>query len=272
MFTGIRERIPNVDTFDTISLKHDPDYDSVVAASDVVRDFIRRKQLILYGGTAVDYALRLKGDKIYPDESLVVPDLDFFCPDHLEAACELADVLAEKGYNCRVVRARFVKTMRVSIGNNRWVADISFIPQSIFVRLPYLLYDGMRVISPDFQRADFHSSLAFPYDDAPREVIFNRWSKDIKRFNKLIAAYPLGRDALPAASSAPLVKCRLPIDIFDSAIAHGFVAYGFFYNALDSPIRGALPEWVPAPSAPQMAADGTIAQVVGFFGELAPAG
>ena len=55
--------------------KLDADGVMVDRALDIVREFIVERGLILFGGTAIDYALRLKGSKIYPDEQR--PDFDF---------------------------------------------------------------------------------------------------------------------------------------------------------------------------------------------------
>jgi hypothetical protein len=151
-------------------------YQDVVDVIIEVKEFIRKKKLIIYGGTAIDFALRLKGDKIYPDESLSVADLDFFSPNSVEDAYELADMLYNKGYKeARSIVALHVITMRVDMGDNHFIADISYIPRDVYDKIPYLTYDGMRIVHPDFQKIDLHSSLSFPYDNTPMEVIFHRW-------------------------------------------------------------------------------------------------
>jgi hypothetical protein len=69
--------------YEQIAIIHDPFYDDVMKATQIVRDFIISRERILYGGTAIDYALRLKGEKIYPDDRLDAPDFDFFSPTHI---------------------------------------------------------------------------------------------------------------------------------------------------------------------------------------------
>lgn len=187
------EELLESDHYDYISLKYSPHYQKLVHAIEIVKEFIRKKKLVIYGGTAIDFALRLRGDAIYSDESLTIPDLDFFSPDSVKHAYELADILYDVGYtDVRVVRALHVGTMKVDLTNyNDWIADISHCPEEVFKNLPTLDYGGLRIINPWFQRLDMHSSLSHPYDNPPIEVIFQRWEKDLKRFNKLDKYYPV---------------------------------------------------------------------------------
>jgi hypothetical protein len=83
----------------------------------------------------------------------------------------------------------------------------------------------MKILHPDMQRIDIHSSLAFPYDDPPQEVIFARWGKDITRFNKLTTHYNL----LPSSS----VKATEPVSIpvkYLQYVVNGMAAYAIYYN------------------------------------------
>ncbi len=210
--------------YEQLVIEADPMYEDVVKVISIVKNFIRTKKLIIYGGTAIDFALRLRGDKIYPDESLSVADLDFFSPDSVNDSYELADILYAAGYaESRAIVATYVRTMRVDIGSNHFIADISYMPPRIFEKMPYLEYDGMRIVHPNFQRADLHSSLSFPYDNPPQEVIFSRWSKDIKRFNLLDKYYPIKSEGSDK-----------PIPVLDFAekksIYCGDVAYSILYT------------------------------------------
>lgn len=203
-----------------ITIIHDPQYNNVIESIKLVKEFIITKKLILYGGSAIDYALRLKGDKIYPDDMTLVPDLDFMSPDSVGDAYELANILYFAGFtNVRVINAFHVETMRVDIGDNHFIADITYRPPEIFAKLPYLEYAGMRIIHPNVQRADVHFSLSFPYIGSPREVIFNRWKKDITRFNKLANKYPITSDVevMPLKNLTVLAP--------KNVILHGFSAY-----------------------------------------------
>lgn len=174
--------------YDMIFKLSDPFDQQVIRANQIVQQFIIKHQLIIYGGTAIDFNLRLKGDQEYDDRMLPRADFDFFSPRHAEHSYQLADELYEAGFDqTRVIVASHYTTMRVDIGDLHFIADISYQPGQV----PTNLFQGMRIVSPLFQYMDVHLSLSLPYYDPPREAIFNRWKKDIKRFNKLYKYYPV---------------------------------------------------------------------------------
>ena len=71
-------------------------YDSITTALDIVKQFIISYDLVLVGGMAIDFALKLKGNQIYTDDQL--PDYDFYSSDAMNDAIELANIYYEKGY------------------------------------------------------------------------------------------------------------------------------------------------------------------------------
>jgi hypothetical protein len=85
----------------------------------------------------------------------------------------------------------------------------------------------MRIVHPNFQRIDLHSSLSFPYDNPPIEVIFARWQKDVRRFNKLNAKYPVEIADKKAVTALPTTKItiRLP-----KMVSTGMLAYAILYS------------------------------------------
>lgn len=215
--------------YEHVKVTHDPVYEDQIIATEIVKKFIRDRGLILYGGTAIDYALRLHGDCIYPDTMLAVPDLDFFSPNHVQDSYDLADLLYEAGYTeARAIYALHIETQRVDLKSNHWMADITYRPKEIFDILPIIEFEGMKVIHPDYQRLDLHSSLCFPYDGPPREVIFNRWSKDIKRFNLLDKYYPINC----SVPTLRLKKSTIPFSFTHKCLLGGFAAYAVICTVL----------------------------------------
>lgn len=215
--------------YESISIKHDPHYESALKAVAIIKDFIRSRKLIIYGGSAVDYALRLHGDNIYPDEMLALPDLDFYSPDSVSDAYDLTKILYNAGFtNARTIVGMYVLTMRVDIIDNHFLADISYVPKKIFETLPTLEYEGMKIIDPIFQKIDFHSCLAFPFDNPPREVIFEKWKKYIERFNKMHKYYPTPSMSSKSKLSPVTFKCEK----ISSVLLDGFAAYGAILRSL----------------------------------------
>ncbi len=213
----------NEKEFEKLTASYDPLYEDQKVAFDIVRKFIEDNKLILYGGMAIDYALRLRGDSIYPEDN--VPDYDFYSPTNVEHAYQLADILYHKGYkDSRAINAMHMETMKNDIGDNHFITDITYRPQKVFDEIQYLTYNGLRIVHPDFQRIDQHSSLSFPFDGPPQEVIFARWEKDIKRFNKLNDHYPI----VITGDIMPLRKITVPwVGRF---VLTGFAAYAIIYS------------------------------------------
>jgi hypothetical protein len=160
-------------------------------ATEIVKQFIREHECVLYGGTAIDYALRLRGSKIYSDDELAFPDLDFYIWE-LDHAYQLADQLANAlpDANVRVIGAQHVGTLRVDVGENHFIADMTLRYESARL-LPTVEFEGMRCLHPMVQRMDLHAAFAFPFDNPPREVAIERWNKDSKRFAILDEHYPV---------------------------------------------------------------------------------
>ena len=181
--------------FESMVARKDINYDEVERALPIVEDFILKHNLVLYGGMGMDMAFQLKGSFIYDPKDDVLPDYDFYSPDPIKHSYELADILHKKGFKMvNAINAMHITTMRVRIGSDV-VADISYIPPNIYRKIPTLEFQKgkkkFRIINPIFQRIDLHESLTEPFRDPPREVIFNRFRKDIKRLKMLDEMYPI---------------------------------------------------------------------------------
>ena len=95
-------KISDPKVYEYIVFQHDPNKDLMLKALDMVRDFITEKKLTITGGMAVDFALKLKGSKLYDDNTL--PDYDFFSPEHSNDAYELAKLLCYVYLNFSLVK------------------------------------------------------------------------------------------------------------------------------------------------------------------------
>lgn len=230
--------------YEQLLLETDPYHREFVFSNKLVEEFIRERKLIIYGGTAIDLSLRLKGSALYPDFMLETADYDFLSPDHAEDAYKLVDILAANGFKAaRAITAFHMSTMRIDMADNHWIGDISYIPPDVFSRIKYLNYKGMRIIHPDIQKVDMHSSLSFPYDGAPKEVIFARWKKDVTRFNMYEKAYPA---ELTGSKIAPLSSVTISGD-FTRSVIHGFAAYALMYYDYINNITQPDPAIISAP-------------------------
>jgi hypothetical protein len=232
-----------------VPFRNHAQFANFVIAQEIVRKYIQDRECILYGGIAIDYALRLRGDSIYEDDEL--PDYDFFVPDNVAAARELISILSARIANVRIYgsRAIYPRTIKIAVGVNNWVADITYLPRALFSRIPTLTFDGLKFVHPHFQFSDLHSSLAYPYEGAPREAVFARWEKDIARFNKLYIAYPI---EITIAHHQPIETTRASVsrDFIAHTILQGFAAYSLYYNLIrdrldDDELREIIPAMPP---------------------------
>lgn len=178
-----------------------------------IADFIRRKDLIIYGGLSIDMALRADNQTpIYPDDA--VPDYDFYSPNHARDAYELADELvAEFGDRVtgfRVALALHVQTLRLRCdAYHEPIADISFIPPAIFEKIPTVSFHGVRCVHPHWQFVDQHLALSSPFGRFPGENIFFRWKKDMARHRMLYDLYPLPESAPTKTENMSVVRARI---------------------------------------------------------------
>jgi hypothetical protein len=165
------------------------DWSTLSILENIIVDFIVKKELILYGGISLDYALKLKGKTIYSNHD--VSDYDVYSSNHIRDSEEIVDQLTRLGYqNISAIKAIHIQTMRIR-WNNKFILDISYIPKIVLDRVPILKYNGMPFTDPIYQFMDMHISLALPYRGVPMENITHRWEKDIKRYNMIIKEYPI---------------------------------------------------------------------------------
>ena len=201
-------------------------FNEVSAGIDIVKRYLRENKQILVGGQSIDYAIRLKGGKLYEDWE--IPDLDFVTDDYANVAYQIftkvGTKLAEK-VNISVLNAMHPTTMRVQVAKFS-VADVTFIPTRILdmYKLSTLEYDGCLLRHPFFQYIDIQRSFSYPYENKMMEVITHRWEKDFKRLlltmkyysphdidlvNKFVSRYNIKK--IPNLNKLGMKKNRLHI-------------------------------------------------------------
>jgi len=201
------------------------DRDVILSAIEVVQKFIVETGRILYGGQALDFVFKLAtGVGLYRDTAL--PDYDFMSPASYEDSINLIMRLDSMSFQyVSTVNAIHSTTRRVRVRFYN-VADITYVPKNVFDKIPFLEYKGMKVVHPDYQRMDMHSSMSFPLENPPTEVLQHRIKKDIKRFGMLDDMYPLKSPKLKI--EVMQVSRKLP----DDCLLTGFGAFCFYKKKL----------------------------------------
>ena len=151
----------------------------------IVENFIKRKKLVCYGGTAINNILPVD-DQFY-DKTIELPDYDFFSPNALSDSKELADIYYKKGYNDVEAKAGVHKgTFKVYV-NFIPVADITDLDREIYkiIEKKAIIVKGIRYAPPNFLRMSMYLELSRPDGDV------GRWEKVLKRLILLNKNYPM---------------------------------------------------------------------------------
>jgi hypothetical protein len=151
----------------------------------VVEMFLRKKGLICYGGIAINNILP-EDDQFYNRET-EIPDYDFYSPDALNDAKELADIYYSKGYTEVEAKAgQHSGTFKVFV-NFIGVADITQVPPELFrtIELDSIVIDGIHYVSANFLRMGVYKELSNPDGDT------SRFEKIYKRMLLLNKYYPI---------------------------------------------------------------------------------
>lgn len=202
----------DVDYYENLVNINKNNKDTIFRALDMVRQFIMDEKLIIKGGMAIDYALKLKGKSIYDDNQ--IPDYDFLTPTPAEHAYKLSQILCrEKFPNVSCIPALYVTTMRVKVDFEP-VADLDYCPKIIYDKIPTIDFNGLRIIHPHYQIMDMHISLSIPYKYPGMETIFFRWKKDMKRYDLLYEEYPI----------IPYISLKAPKDNLTLDMSKDFVS------------------------------------------------
>jgi len=151
----------------------------------IVENYIRRKKLVCYGGTAINNILPAK-DQFY-DKAVELPDYDFFSPSALNDAKELADIYYNAGYGDVEAKSGVHSgTYKVYV-NFIPVADITSLDANIYkiIHNDAILVNGIKYAPANFLRMSMYLELSRPNGDV------GRWEKVLKRLILLNKYYPL---------------------------------------------------------------------------------
>jgi hypothetical protein len=175
--------------FENLQMHSTDTFKYIKKALDIAKNFIIERKLILYGGIAIDYALKKKGSKLYDEDTL--PDYDVLSSQHAKDAYDLGCILQKEGLpNISVIYALHIQTMKVRV-EYETIMDCSYVKHDILSGIPTMEYNKFLLVHPNYQMIDLHRGMAFPFNDFPKEVIFHRQKKDLVRYNMLFEKYPL---------------------------------------------------------------------------------
>jgi len=159
-----------------------PDVQKII---EILENFLIRKRLICYGGTAINNILPKQAQ--FYNRDIEVPDYDFYSAHAMEDARELSDIYYLAGYD--EVEAKsgvHVGTFKVYV-NFLPIADITQMHPTLYERLmpETITIAGIKYAPPNYLRMSMYLELSRPAGDV------SRWEKVLKRIKLLNQYYPL---------------------------------------------------------------------------------
>jgi hypothetical protein len=160
----------------------------VTEIMDIVEEFLRKKKLMCYGGTAINNILPAE-DQFY-DYNIELPDYDFYSPNALKDTKDLADIYAEKGFDDVEAKSGVHHGTYKVFVKNIPVADVSQLDPILFKTIykDAKKFNGINYCPPDFLRMAMYLELSRPFGDV------SRWEKVLKRLTLLNKHYPIQGD------------------------------------------------------------------------------
>ncbi len=202
----------------------------------ILEQFLRKKKLVCYGGTAINNILP-KEDQFY-NTDIEIPDYDFYSKNAMEDAKQLADIYYKNGYiEIEAKAGVHLGTYKVFV-NFLPIADITQMHTSIFKTLQKdsIKIKGIHYAPPNFLRMNMYLELSRPRGD------ISRWEKVYERLNLLNKHYPLNVnnekcnkiDFERIKTDKDDYAERLYLDVRDTLIEMGAVFFGGYAVSLYS--------------------------------------
>jgi len=152
---------------------------------NLLLSFIKKKQLVLYGGMAINQYVDERFN-LYPNENSnvmidmdsIFPDFDVFSMNAFDDAKEFITLLKQKGFSkLSIKRAKHDDTWKISV-NHFQIADFT-LPDS---PIPYKIFKGIRYATIDFLKSALYKASSDPSGG------YFRWKKDALRLDKILHA------------------------------------------------------------------------------------
>jgi hypothetical protein len=220
-----------VDKADEIQSKRVVNSVDVQKMISIVEQFLRRKKLICYGGTAIN-ALLPHQDKFY-NKDTDLADYDFFSKNPVKDAKDLADVFFKAGFDeVEAKSGQHHGTYKVFV-NFIGMADITYLHKDIFDTLQKdaRKIGGILYTPPNYLRMSMYLELSRPEGDV------SRWEKVLKRISLLNKHHPLKKmncdkadfqRELSPATQELINNNKLYATVRDTLIDEGVVFFGGF--------------------------------------------
>jgi len=209
---------------------HSPEVKEII---EIVEKFLRTKKRICYGGTAINNIL--PEDQQFYNKQIELPDYDFFSPQALKDAKDLADIYVKEGFtDVEAKSGVHPGTFKVFV-NFIPIADITSIPKDLYHVLLKKAKErnGIKYAPPDYLRMAMYLELSRPQGDT------SRWEKVLKRLILLNKVYPLRGHQCDTIEVQRMFddpgtfkEKKLFYTVRDTLINQGVIFFGGFANRM----------------------------------------
>ena len=209
---------------------YEPTLNETSNVYSAIRNYIKKKKKIAYGGFAQNLLLIAKNpnDSFYkkidsayynwPD----VADMEFYSSTPLADIIELTEELHSLGFkHIEGSAGMHPETYKIFVNFINY-CDISYMPPNIYNNMPIIEVDGIVCSHPHFMMVDTYRVLTDPMTS------YWRLDKSIKRFQKLIKYYPI--DQTFNEKKIELKTNKDVLKIIRKKIIHGseLIVVGFY--------------------------------------------
>lgn len=196
----------------------------------IVREYISKKELILYGGMAIDYALKSRNHiGIYTDD--IMPDYDFYSSDIITEGVNLVNLIKKEFDDILFFASAHLTGITLKYYDID-IADISFMPEEIQSIIPTLKYNNLTIVHPRWQKMDMYRSFSIPYYGFPRENVYHRFLKDNLRLIEFDKVFPDKGKRIGSKK-----KLLLNRELSRNNLVSGIFAYAIIYKYAQSMIE-----------------------------------
>jgi hypothetical protein len=157
---------------------------------NIIKDFIRERKRIIYGGYAQNSLIKMKNpnDVFYKENHIA--DMEFYSPDPIGDLIDLVDLLHKKGFKyCDGKEGVHSETYKVYVNFNNY-CDITYMHPSIKCPTIYDKEENLLMAHPHYMLIDAYRVYTDPMTS------YFRLTKTFTRFNKLLKYYPLDEEML----------------------------------------------------------------------------
>lgn len=225
----VRKSVDKLEKISKETLAHSPIIKNIIS---ILEKFLKRKKLICYGGTALNNVLPVK-DRFY-DKDLDIPDYDFYSPNAINDAKELADIYFKEGYKSVEARAgTHHGTYKVFVQFIP-IADITQMDKELFkyITKESIKINGILYAPINFLRLNIYKELSRPKGD------ITRWEKIYKRLNLLNKNYPIKNPKCDTINfmrdfeGDPKIEKTIYNIVKDAIIDQGLVFFGGYASSV----------------------------------------